>query len=309
MHGLQAINYYMLVERDRWQGSPIARDNRLRPGYADFHIRLSRLIRETDLLNTTKTASVLVLYNYELGRWVEACTTLPYAFMGALSVRSSFKRRRIDCGFAHDPVVEAHVPERIVSPPLAARELYESTANIDRVQIFEVHALAAFSRAVERLNWRALPILEFYSALWTQADADPHGLCYFPPKPAAWNHLEVGQMHAWLCSIPDGMTLVLGIFEQGQAWASLILRVVAGSIRLITTFDTLERTGLDVQQMPTSPLDLEVICASVSEHIGHVAYGLVIERAAFFEWLQTENKPNTLNKSLMNGDARLYKGL
>jgi len=102
---------------------------------------LSRLIRETELLNTTQTASVLVLYNYELGRWVEACTTLPYAFMGALSVRSSFKRRRIDCGFAHDPVVEAHVPERIVSPPLAARELYESTANIDRVQLFEIHAL------------------------------------------------------------------------------------------------------------------------------------------------------------------------
>ncbi len=37
MHGLKAINYYMLVERERWQGSPITRHGEFRPEVMPFY--------------------------------------------------------------------------------------------------------------------------------------------------------------------------------------------------------------------------------------------------------------------------------
>lgn len=111
MHGLKALNFYMLVERDRWQGSPITRDNRVRPEYAPFFQRLSTVINETKLLETDKQCRVLVLQNYELARFVAAYSTLHHAYLGLAGVPPSLSQLAIDLGYDHDPAHQSNLKQ------------------------------------------------------------------------------------------------------------------------------------------------------------------------------------------------------
>jgi beta-galactosidase len=79
MHGTKGINFYMLVERDRWTGSPIMRDNRLRPGYADLFRRFNAFLSRTGALTYERQAPVLLLANrdYERLAGVSALFTPP----------------------------------------------------------------------------------------------------------------------------------------------------------------------------------------------------------------------------------------
>ncbi len=105
MHGLRAVNFYMLVERDRWQGSPITRNNQFRPGYADFFKNLSALVSGKRLLQLDKVCGVLVLQNFELNRYAQAATTLNDAWLGLLGVPPDFSMVEPISGFAYDPAV------------------------------------------------------------------------------------------------------------------------------------------------------------------------------------------------------------
>ena len=69
MNGLKAINYYMLVERERWQGCPITRDNRIREEYFDFYYRFNRFLQESSLHRYERKPRVLVLKNFDMGRF------------------------------------------------------------------------------------------------------------------------------------------------------------------------------------------------------------------------------------------------
>lgn len=109
MHGLKALNFYMLVERDRWQGSPITHHNTLRPGYADFFARLSDLVRRLKLLETEKLAKVLVLQNFDLNRYEAVADTLQDAYLGLLGVPWSLGRGSADFGFVHAPETQGSV--------------------------------------------------------------------------------------------------------------------------------------------------------------------------------------------------------
>ena len=46
MNGVRGINYYMLVERDRWQGSPITVDGRVRPDYFELYKSINAFLKE-----------------------------------------------------------------------------------------------------------------------------------------------------------------------------------------------------------------------------------------------------------------------
>ncbi len=75
MHGLKAINYYMIVERERWTGSPITRDNRRREPYFQFYQRLNRMLHEHDLASFRKRSDILLLANRDYDR-LEAAVQL-----------------------------------------------------------------------------------------------------------------------------------------------------------------------------------------------------------------------------------------
>lgn len=48
MNGIKAVNHYMLADRDRWYGAPIARDGRVRQERFDFYRELNQFLNETN---------------------------------------------------------------------------------------------------------------------------------------------------------------------------------------------------------------------------------------------------------------------
>jgi beta-galactosidase len=73
--GVRATNVYMLVERDRWWGSPISADGEVRPG-ASLYPRLFALLARAGLERMERQVEVLLVDNRTEGRRVAARDTL-----------------------------------------------------------------------------------------------------------------------------------------------------------------------------------------------------------------------------------------
>jgi beta-galactosidase len=106
-HGLKAINFYMLVERDRWQGCPITRHGAYRPEYAQFYQRLNALLQAHPLEQYERDRQVLVLYNFDLFRQAAAATMLHYPHVDLLNLPHELFQADLDLGLKHDVHFEA----------------------------------------------------------------------------------------------------------------------------------------------------------------------------------------------------------
>jgi hypothetical protein len=165
--------------------------------------------------------------------------------------------------------------ERIDDPQAAARALYEELPDLDRVQIFDKASLTAYSDKVQRLDWKALTIDEFYFRAWLLAGDDPSGLCYYPSREPRWHRFEYPAVRDYMAGLADGSVLVLAVFEEGALWFNLIVRVESGQIRLITTFDTLAEAG------EIKPGDADRLRPLIEQQIGHVAEMIFCSRQEF----------------------------
>ncbi len=107
MYGMRAVNFYMLVERERWQGSPITRHGAYRPGYADFYRRLSAFLQRYPLGAFSRQTPVVVLHNYDLKRYEAMASTLHYAHVDLLRLPQELGVVDLRLGFRWDVGHEA----------------------------------------------------------------------------------------------------------------------------------------------------------------------------------------------------------
>lgn len=61
MNGFKAMNFYMIVDRDRWYGAPVARDGRTRGRHFNFYKNFNRFIRENRFHEFKMRSDVLLL--------------------------------------------------------------------------------------------------------------------------------------------------------------------------------------------------------------------------------------------------------
>ncbi len=108
MYGMRAVNFYMLVERERWQGSPITRHGEFRPEFADFYRRLADFFRKYPLGSFRRAPQVVVLHNYDLGRYEAMASTLHYAHVDLLNLPEELGQLDLDLGFRWDVTSEAN---------------------------------------------------------------------------------------------------------------------------------------------------------------------------------------------------------
>lgn len=75
MYGIKAVNFYMLVERERWFGSPITRKGKLREKYFKFYKNLLNILNKIDITSLKRKADILLLFHPEYDR-LENITSL-----------------------------------------------------------------------------------------------------------------------------------------------------------------------------------------------------------------------------------------
>lgn len=112
LHGLKAINFYMLVERERWQGCPITRHGTYRPEYAQFYQRLSAFLQQHPLERYQRERAVLVLFNFDLFRQAAAATLLHYPHVDLLNLPHELFQADLELGLKHDVHFEASYTNR-----------------------------------------------------------------------------------------------------------------------------------------------------------------------------------------------------
>jgi beta-galactosidase len=76
MHGIKGVNFYMIVERERWYGSPVKRDGSIRERHYEFYRQLLAEVREWGLEEMSCERPVLLLLNREYERLANASTVL-----------------------------------------------------------------------------------------------------------------------------------------------------------------------------------------------------------------------------------------
>jgi len=69
MNGLKAVNFYMLVERDRWTGCPITNDGRIRSSYYEMFCNLLGIMKKNSLHQYQRSPKILILRDYDMGRF------------------------------------------------------------------------------------------------------------------------------------------------------------------------------------------------------------------------------------------------
>lgn len=87
MHGVKAVNHYMLADRDRWHGAPVARDGRTRERRFHFHVTLNRFLHDTSLHKSRIQTDALLLHVRDYERFESLCSLLgplPRDVAGAL---------------------------------------------------------------------------------------------------------------------------------------------------------------------------------------------------------------------------------
>lgn len=77
MHGIKAINFFMIVDRDRWLGSPITINNRRREPEFGLYRRFNRLIDDIGYLDLQRESQALLLANRDCERLASATALLP----------------------------------------------------------------------------------------------------------------------------------------------------------------------------------------------------------------------------------------
>jgi len=111
MYGIKAFNFYMLVERERWQGSPITRHGTLRSEYADYYRRLLELLKQMEFWRFSRAPKALVLLSYDLGRYASASSALEFSHSDLLGLPSALFDGIQDLNFRWDVVREAQLRE------------------------------------------------------------------------------------------------------------------------------------------------------------------------------------------------------
>lgn len=121
MHGLRAFNLYMLVERERWQGSPITRHGTLRPDRAEFYVKLNSFLQHHRFWEFQRDRSVLVLRNYDLGRYAAVLDTLPYAHADLLGLPAELFKADVDLDLKWDALAEVDAETNLDNETPGAR--------------------------------------------------------------------------------------------------------------------------------------------------------------------------------------------
>ena len=103
MHGIRGVNFYMIVDRDRWVGAPITRDNRRRAGYFEFYEKFSKFLSESDFWSYEKESDIVLLYSYDLARFDRAFSRMDYVLRGPLTFPRHLHIPEEKLGFTYDP--------------------------------------------------------------------------------------------------------------------------------------------------------------------------------------------------------------
>jgi len=78
MHGIKGFSRYMIVERNKWMGSPVTRDGRIREDRYKFFKRVNEILREYNFADFKKRSEIMLMSNRDYDRLEAAVVLIPF---------------------------------------------------------------------------------------------------------------------------------------------------------------------------------------------------------------------------------------
>jgi hypothetical protein len=194
-----------------------------------------------------------------------------------------------------------HLPNlpQIQDPQELAKKLYDDSDLVDRVQIMEVESLGVFSDLAQKIDiGQSMDLDDFLLRFFHLLDQDPTGLSIYPPYSGEWNGFPLEKVREWFAQGPSPSAYFLGVIRDSAPWTSLILRVEAGKLRLITTIEYLAKYNLPADKLPSRPQDLKVICDAITAHVAPVRAAIICEYFVFSRLLSANDKMRVLQEAI-----------
>jgi hypothetical protein len=196
-------------------------------------------------------------------------------------------------------------PDNADDPAGLAKRLYDDNAgSVDFVAVFERRAFDEYFARVQN-SWDIDEELDgFVQRTYALLDEFPQGMVTYP-RPARetlglqWrlgaSRDEV--IAAAQAFVPAGSTVVLGVFDEGALWASLVLTFDDNhSVTSVTTVDPSEvSTAGDMRSATARVVDW------VQAKFGPCSMGLFLERSAAEQFLAAADKSHALRRAAAAG--------
>lgn len=231
-----------------------------------------------------------------------------------LILDSAKERRRIvvlhDDGrvrkVAHsDGAAVVNPPERVYDPKAAAEELFEANRDsVDFVAVFERSAFDAYFARFQD-SWTPEEELDgFVQRTYALLDEYPDGMVTYP-RPARETlglQWRIGASRDDVIAaaqrfVEPGTTIILGVFDKGALWASLVLGF--GDDRSITSITTVDPSEVDIEGEPAA------VAAAVTDWVrakyGTCSLGLFMDRPAAEDFLSATDKASALKDAATAG--------
>jgi hypothetical protein len=199
-------------------------------------------------------------------------------------------------------------PSRVSSPSAAAQALYDANAaDVDFVAVFERRAFDAYFAAVQD-SWDIDEDLDvFVQRTYALLDDYPDGMLTYPQPARATLGLQwrLGATHqetldAARAFVEPNSTIVLGVFDEGELWASLVVSFGEdGCVMSVTTADP-EETKLSGDRTRIATDVVEWVRA---KH-GSCSLGLFLDRPFAEAFLTSSDKAAAL-RDASKADALL----
>jgi hypothetical protein len=232
-----------------------------------------------------------------------------------LFIESSKEKRRIivihENGeihkFIHSDRIAIEQPiDRVTSPQEDAEKVYQANnEKADFVMILERRAVERYMAEVQNAWLPTQDIDEYVYAMYSKLSDFENGIVTYPG--AAKENLglqwRIGATYEEFHNVVKAIvrpktTAILGLFEEGKLWASLVLGFDEEmKIELITSVPV--KTGADVGSLRDAAGSfVELVQTTHPE----CSVGLFAQLASFRSWIRSEDKKAELTKLVEQGD-------
>lgn len=232
-----------------------------------------------------------------------------------LFIESSKEKRRIivihEDGeiqkFIHSDRIAIEQPiGRVTSPQEDAEKVYQANGDkVDFVMILERKAVERYMAEVQNAWSPTQDIDEYVYAMYSKLSGFENGIVTYPGEAnenlgLQWRIGATYEEFRDLVSVivRPKTTAILGLFEEGKLWATLVLGFDEDKkIDLITSVPIKEGTDVgSLREAAESFIDL------VQNAHPECSVGLFAQLASFRRWIQSENKKAELSMLIEQGD-------
>jgi hypothetical protein len=189
----------------------------------------------------------------------------------------------------------------VEDPRLLARQLYQ-TGEWQRVHVINKHHLATVAAQAQATPRRDLHLDEYYYLVYRLMWGNADGYVSVPPKSDNWNGWRLGDIKAFVESLPAECTLTLGVLDQGRVAIGLIVVLHQGVVDCVTTFEALD---LPKDNLHVCPELMETIWQQLDQKFTPPAAVFLCTPAVFEEWLAAGDKRLVIQQAEDAGTALL----